>query len=448
MNIKTLNYIVFITTITLGWFGGSVLADVSEQDFDYSFWPFKNGVPETDGITPGKTVINAGNVETYKHVLDPGTYQFLKDGELELSVGKTLDFPMHEKFIDASRKNINVGFDEKGLLTNYINGRPFPFPPRENDPDAGLKLIWNFEYGRTLGDLACLDPWYWEYWNMKTNKLERTIKFDYACFKRYAFKTTDGAIPEDAPNPDQVYRKIYLSIAEPFDLKNTQLLIQKYKDDTHQMDGWLYLGFQRRVRRFPTGQMTDAFLGSDIMIEDFEGFEGQVSDFDWQYQGTQTLLMPMWNHNEAVKGKEVKYTYTEENGEEFKYIPYKGKNGKCFPDAPWQLRKVHVVKGSPKDKNHPLSHRLHFIDSQTNEMPITLIYDRAGNYWKWFHIGWPQIDNHLEINKGKGAMMGDTASFVDVQAKHCTTTHFRTRVDEKLVKDSLFTVQQMRAAGR
>ena len=76
---------------------------------------------------------------------------------------------------------------------------------------------------------------------------------------------------------------------EPQDLKDTQLLIQRNEDDLKLDDAYLYLGFQRRVRRLATGQTTDAFLGSDLMIEDFEGYNGRVSDMKWRYLGSKNI---------------------------------------------------------------------------------------------------------------------------------------------------------------
>lgn len=421
---------------------GSIMTSMTSfaSDFEDSFMPYKSGFPTHDGLSAGD-IIDTNNVDTYKELLDTGTYQFVKNGDYQIEVAPTIDFILNNKYIDASKKNTDVGFDAKGNLTNYINGRPFPFVPDANDPDAGKKLMWNFQYGTVWSDLGCLEPWYWEYKNMKTESIERTVKFDKVCFGRKAYRTQFEPVPEITPNPSEVFRTMYLKVAEPFDIKNTQLLIHKYKDDTKRVDGWLYLGFQRRVRRMATGQVTDSFLGSDIMVEDFEGFNGRISDFDFEYLGTKTLLMPMWDRDN-IKSKGKKYKI-EETG--FEYVDFTGR-GQCFPEAPWMLRKVHIVKGSPKDKNHPLSHRIHYIDAQTNDMPIILIYDRAGKYWKWFHIGWPHSKSTQ--NKDSGIMIGDTASLVDVQADHCTTIHFNGRVGEDLTDDSIFTVQNMRSSGR
>ncbi len=423
---------------------GSAFAAVAAGDVDYSFFPYKKDGFPTEATLSAGGQITQENVDKFKSQLDPGTYEIIKKGWYSISVAPTEDFVLHPDYIEQSRHNTDVRI-QNGNLANYASGRPFPSRPDEKDPAAGEKILWNFEYGRVWGDLGCLDPWYWHYNNIKTDKNERIIKFDKACFARYAFRSVDTPKPEWEPNPEGVYRGVYLRIEEPFDLKDTQLLIHKYKDDGKQLDGWIYLGFQKRVRRFATGQMTDAFLGSDLMIEDFEGYEGKISDYTWSYKGAVTVLLPMWNHDKVVAAQS-KSTYSDQQ-DSYKYVNFTGR-GKCFPDAPWQLRKVYVVEGKPKDANHPISKRVLYFDAQTNEAPISLLYDRKGQWWKWFHIGWTNADEQLASNKGKGADIGDTASLVDVQSEHCTSFYFRGRVDSGLASRALFDVQNMRSSGR
>ena len=48
------------------------------------------------------------------------------------------------------------------------------------------------------------------------------------------------------------------------------------------------------VRRLASVKITDAFLGTDLMIEDFEGYNGRVSDYNWEYGGTRDLLLPFF----------------------------------------------------------------------------------------------------------------------------------------------------------
>ena len=46
---------------------GAIAASV--EDVETSFYPYKDAVPQAEGLSPGMT-INAGNVEQFKDVLD------------------------------------------------------------------------------------------------------------------------------------------------------------------------------------------------------------------------------------------------------------------------------------------------------------------------------------------------------------------------------------------
>lgn len=98
--------------------------------------------------------------------------------------------------------------------------------------------------------------------------------------KTLRFKHRLSSLPEtDLPNnASGIFNTIYLMAKKPFDLKNTQLLVHRLEDDSARERTWLYLSVHRRVRRLPSGQSTDAFLGSDIMIEDFIGYNGRIMD--------------------------------------------------------------------------------------------------------------------------------------------------------------------------
>src|SRR5205085_4686994 len=177
--------------------------------------------------------------------------------------------------------------------------------------------------------------------------------------------------------------------------------------DVDYADAYLYLGFQRRVRRLATGQVTDAFLGSDLMIEDFEGYNGRVSDMKWTFKGTKNILMPYYNHNELELTDEFK----EPDG--YKFVDFGGQGG-CFPKITWQLRKVYVLEATPVLPGHPISKRVFHIDAQVYNINRTLIYDRKGELWKSWTIGKSHPDHHLPVNKGTGIAIDDSFSMVDL----------------------------------
>lgn len=189
----------------------ATMAQVDQSVIDANFHTYKNGGPKLPGVTAGVT-LTKDNVDAARDALPPALYNFIKKGDTTLGVAETLDFTLHEKYIEATRKNAAVSFDAKGNLANYVNGRPFPKEnamPDKNDPNLAVKLAWNYQYGRVWGDLGCVDPFIWDFKDYNTGKVERSIEFDVFCLKRYSYKTTDDPIPDrhlESIGPDRIVR--------------------------------------------------------------------------------------------------------------------------------------------------------------------------------------------------------------------------------------------------
>lgn len=433
---KLLLLVAMTTTISLSAVAASL------QDVESSFYPYKNSTPTFDGLSIGMT-INKDNVEQFKTIIDPAMYQFIKTGDTEIKVGETTSFDLHSSYVEATKANLaNVKLGSKpGEISGSLAGRPFPEEPSLDDPRAGEKLAWNYKYGYNWGDSAAIQPFYWKFRNMKNGKLERTLKFNFH-FLNFTHRTQQTPVPAITPNPSNLFRGIYVQVLEPFDVKNTQLLIQRFEDDLKRDNAYLYLGFQRRVRRLSSGQVTDSFLGSDVMIEDFEGYNGRISDMAWTFKGARNMLVPMYNHNEMTLDSE---THKDEDG--YQVVSFGGK-GSCFPNVTYQLRKVYEVESASVDSNHPISKRSHFIDAQTFTIPRNITYDRKGDMWKSWSIGQAHPDHHLPKNKGTGVAIDDAFTMIDLQAQHCTTGQFKGIVDPTLTPASKMTVQNLRSSGR
>lgn len=421
--------------------GVGAASAASPEDVDNSFYPYRNGAPTFPGLSAGMT-IDASNVEKFADILDPALYEQVKAGWVAITVGKTTSFDLHPNYVKATREHLNQAKlgDKPGQITGFVAGRPFPEEPDAADPRAGEKLAWNYKYGYNWGDNAAIYPFYWKFRDLNSAKIERTIKFNFH-FLNFKHRVNQQPLPEFADNPSDVFRGIYVQVLEPFDVKNTQLLILRYEDDLKRDDAWLYLGFQRRVRRLATGQVTDAFLGTDLMIEDFEGYNGRISDMKWTYKGTKNLLLPFYNHNDLA------LTADHKESDGYQFVEFGGKGG-CYPNITWQLRKAYILEAEPVDKNHPISKRVFHVDAQTFTLPRTLIYDRKGDLWKSWTIGQAHPDHHDDVNKGTGVSIDDSFSMIDVQAAHCTTGQFKGQVDPSLNPRSKFSVQNMRAVGK
>jgi hypothetical protein len=413
----------------------------TEDDINRSFYPYKDWTPTAEGFTPGM-VIDQSNADQFQAIMDEALFKFVKEGWVTIRTAETTDFPLSDDYVNATRQfSAAVTLNEDGTLSNFVAGRAYPQEPQADDPLAGQKLVWNYQYGFNSGDSETIYPFWWTFRNVDTGKIERTLKFEWH-FLNFTHRVTFDPKPAFEENPGDVYRGIYSMVKEPFDLANTQLLIHRYQSDTKRDDAWLYVGFQRRVRRLAAGQITDAFLGSDLMIEDFEGYNGRVTDYNWEFGGTRNLLLPFYYHNEMELA-----SVPEDDPDGYRFIDVEGK-GNCFPKVTYQLRKTFTLIGTPKDPNHPIGKRVINLDAQTMTMASLVTYDRKGDMWKWFPIGKAHSDHHLDINKGKGVALDDYAVLIDIQANHCTTLQFKSQVTDEGNEPRVFSVQNLRKEGQ
>jgi len=418
----------------LGMAADAVLA-ATAADVDSILYPYQSGTPQVAGVKPG-LVINKANLDQFKDVVDAGEQLAIQKGWYEITVGPTVSFDPFPKYVEETKKNLNKAKlgAKVGEIVGYAGGLPFPEEPIADDARAGEKLAWNFKYNYGAGDASQYTPFFYKFRNLNDGKTERSIQFGYYV-QKHKFRVNQPPVPDVVPNPLNIFRSFYIRVQEPQDIKDTQLLIQRFQNDTLRDEAYLYLGFQRRVRRLSTGQTTDPFLGTDLMIEDFEGYNARVSDSNWQYKGTKTLLIPMYNHNDLTLSDD------EKQPDGYRYVGATGK-GNCFINITWQLRKVYVVEGTPTDASHPVGKRVFYVDAQTFTLPQTLIYDRKGELWKIWTIGIAHPDHHLPINKGTGVPLFDSFSMVDVQSSHCTVGLIKGQVVQP--PQDIFTVQQMR----
>jgi len=358
------------------------------------------------------------------------------EAKFTITVGESENFPVNPHYREATKRywgETTLG-EEPGVIKNYTAGRPFPEPLDVNDPRAGDKAAWNMRYG-FLPDENEVEKFIWQYRNMRTAKVERRLTM-YGRMLR--FKHRHNAAQEiDLPNnPAGIFNALYLRVDKPYDIRNTQLLIHRQENDNRVEKGWMYTNTQRRVRLLATGQTTDAFLGSDIMIEDFLGYNGRIMDQRWEFKGSQWLLMPLYRHQSSSA-----------TGDDFVMTEFHGQ-GNCFPAVSWQLRKVYKLDALPRDARHPLSRRSFFLDTQSFAPAVIKIYDRAEQLWKLGIIGITDSRYHHPANKEWQSGISDVLSMIDLQVGHCTTLQLLPRIPAKPLRASQFTTQYLRSRGR
>ena len=385
------------------------------------------------------TVLTKDNVSHYSNFIDLPLSQLIKQGYVTITVGETFTVSINKNFAIQTKKYQNTATinHENGNLLNYKGGLPFSNSILINDEQAGLKIAWNMRYAYG-GDSSIVDPFIWDYRNMKNDKIERTISFvgKTLRYKHRVSSLSDTNLPD---NKAGIFSAIYLLAKKPYDLKNTQLLVHRLEDDSARERTWLYMSVQRRVRRLPSGQSTDAFLGSDIMIEDFLGYNGRIMDMKWKLLAQEEILVPFFKHNKLTSERQGSNTYN--------FGQFHGR-GNCFPNVPWQVRNVYKLEAIPKWTQHPLSKRIFYVDVETFTPVLGRFYDRSGDIWRMAIAGFSHPDYHLSENKGTGVMIPSLNSMIDVQAQHCTTLKMKTRINSADVTRKNFTVQSLRTKGK
>ncbi|TDG14060.1 DUF1329 domain-containing protein [Seongchinamella unica] len=393
-----------------------------------------------DPLLAAGNKISSANVEQYAPWLDETVVDSVGAGHFEIELGPQLEFPVHPRYLEATGASLGKTglLPDGGKLPGYAGGRPF-VGLDEEDPQAGLKAAWNMRYTYAPDETETAH-FIWRYRDMRKDKLERTIAM-YGAILRYTHRHSHEPLPALEDNPANLYSAIYLRVSSPQDIRNTQLLIHRAQDDTEPEQAWMYLNTQRRVKRIATGQKTDAFLGSDIMIEDFLGYNGRIMDMEWTYLGSSEQLLPMYAHNQLDLAQQ------EMDQDGYRDIAFAGK-GHCFPEVTWQLRKVHLLQAQPKDGRHPLSRRHYIIDAVTFTPALTRIYDRTGKLWKLGIVAQSHSAFHTAENEAWQGAATDGVSMVDLQAEHCTTLSLKSRMAAKPLRHKLFNTSYMRQMGR
>jgi len=168
-----------------------------------------------------------------------------------------------------------------GKQPPYIYGPPFPdIDP--SDPQAGVKLVWNFFYqSYLLGDDRNLVMLTW----ISRHGIDRQSS------QEVLQKFFDGQGP-DRPRPENPNNLLFQQLVDtrtPADLQGTISLTWRYRD-TKRDNTWAYVPALRRVRAVSPTNRSDGFLGSDMSQDDGSYFDGKPEDFKWRLVGQGEML--------------------------------------------------------------------------------------------------------------------------------------------------------------
>lgn len=339
-------------------------AEVPAPRFDPALQISATDVPEAG------TIITSANVDRWYHLLTP-SLRWAIDRGMPMHVIEPKPIIMEPARIEATEQyhaQVRLAEDKRGI-ENYIAGIPFPEVTAE-DPDAAVKLMYNFENRLAIDDVNGLN------FGCKTGQIDPVtgvrVERDYRVgnFRRLFHVGRLYVEPKPVwPTPGNIrYREAVYPILEPFDFKGAGFTTTRYQDAARSDDSWLYFPQTRRVRRLSTTQRSEGVFGIDVDLDSYAGFAGNPAWFEWRLLGKKTLLAPYHAKHEPIK--------------------WADKPADFIFDDQWEPRETYILSARSLIPGYNFSLRIIYVDAQSFYIPYTEVYDHDGQLWRAYVHQW------------------------------------------------------------
>jgi len=135
---------------------------------------------------------------------------------------------------------------------------------------------------------------------------------------------------------------------------------------------WQYNPATRRVRRAPdiTYDTVLAAGGGIVVVDQYGGFNGAQDKYDWSYEGSKQMLVPMGNDALAENAIETTHTVNHLNPD---YVRY-------------EVRNIDIVHAQLKPGSRHLyeSRTMYFIDDDFGQLALQDMYDGNGDLMRHY----------------------------------------------------------------
>jgi len=402
---------------------------------------FHVDLPQLNELTPRPgLVIDGSNSNRYAHLLDPDFLQFISAGAVTLEVGEPLSFDPHPAFIHATERLRGQAAlaEERGQLSNFSQGLPFPGELQHADKEAGERLAWNMRYAYT-GDSGVLPEIHWQLKDWRSEKVEFEMLFE-ARLMRFMYRHVLEPIPFVDPNPQDAYGAFFLNAIDAGSYDGTQALVFANRDDMRELNGWVYIPPLNRTQSLASFSTEESMFGSDILPTDFIVYSGRLTDMDWAYLGETYMLLPFYRHDlvQLSPRKARKYEYW--------HVDFNGRAG-CFPQVQWQVRPVRILVGTARDPAARAQKRILYVDAQTHVVALWKVFREDDALWKFALTSYAHPNSHLPENNESGAPIPTAFSSIDITTNRCTTVQLLTRVNVADVTAEDFDTGRMQSGG-
>ncbi len=334
MNIK--NTLIALVA-TLGFSVSTVQADSPLYSIDSS-----NASEYADMLSPGQMAMFSAYPDTYRmDVYD-------SSGDCEIPADITA----------ISQSNGALINDNEGFEVPNMGQVPFP------DPSHPQHYVWNFRMNASMVSAV---------YRIATSA---NVQADGSII--LGQQETNVTFPR---NPNAVSQYADKNIYAMFMQKNLGpprsaglvTLVHDFIDSYVQpRKAWQYNPATRRVRRAPdiTYDTVLAAGGGIVVVDQYGGFNGAQDKYDWSYEGSKQMLVPMGNDALAENAIETTHTVNHLNPD---YVRY-------------EARTVDIVHAQLKPGQRHIyeSRTMYFIDDDFTQLALQDMYDGAGNLMRHY----------------------------------------------------------------
>jgi hypothetical protein len=362
--------------------------------------------PNARALTPGQHLSEKDHNSLLEQFIPQSAWEYYIFDGMDMEIAATGSYPPPPEW----GKNVpsNYELDERGVLVGFTGGG-FPFAEiLPDDPHAAQKVIWNMLWRPGTNDYVMpMVTWL----RGEGGRLDRTLEFT-SVNAQYA--RGDHCL---VPGYEEIRSKRIMEFRSPRDMAGAKDMSIEYVDHYKENSGWLYMPAQRKPRRTLASERTSELMGMDMIREDMMGFGGKVYENDWTYLGKKAVLATInVRDNPEIGGPHL-------------WVPHK---------ARWEVRDTHVVLIEPKAKDHPYSHRIVFIDTETFWTHWMFAFDRQDDqllrmnqhflkYSESYATEMPQqapyINQDFSLNVGHYVFLHLGETDINAKKPHATITH-------------------------
>ena len=344
-------------------------------------------------------VIGPHNWQQVKGMVGENLLSRVKGGySIHIKESRPRKFP--NEYLAATEKySAAVSLGTNGELVNYVAGIPFP-KLDFNDPQAGLKLAWNFarrwvgddfkDGGGTASGKAAS-------YNIEKDGSERRSEVI-----RHEIRTR-GRVTLDPkatiPGYEHIDWMVIRADEYPRDTSGTTTLETRYVDPHRDDDLYIYVPSIRRVRRAPPIQRCATLAPTEFNFDDINSFNGKITNFNFKLLGNARML--------------GNFSQRE--------IPFVRAPGDYLPiNESWEVVDTFILEITPKDRAYCYPKKTLYIDQQTHNAIWVVVADSQDSLWK------EQFNLYTPVKLVDGQEVMSSAAPVIVNVKNGRSTVFTT----------------------